>query len=306
MLLNPQTIEPVNKTTTTPIDIVNTTTNYTAQFDNKNSISWTGIVLYQLQNTMKIWASKFPWEDWIAWTSDDCDTYNIALNNWQIWSACNLWAKIAFNGSNWWTYNNPNWSTTRWWDDNVNWKLYQWWRNKWFSWNDTTYQIWLIDWSIWLNSSTDTNLFVSWSTTWANTNIDTNWWWSLSDRWTYDWQTNKTLRKWPCPTWWHVPSAKEFQDACNAIAWITCTNAMTNTTVRTILMLPYAGYHNWSTALYVNQGMNGDYWSSLPSTTNGVNLFLAVFMLMIFGLWDLMFVRMVSRFVVLRINQSSF
>jgi len=134
ILLNSWTLEPAQSLTATPIDILNTTTNYIAQFDNKNNISWTGIILYQLQSTMKIWASKFPW----------CDKYDISIWN-QTWAGCNstIWSWMIYNS---WSNNCRNyawayitWSTACYWDttkekdynvtywvDNIWWKLYLW------------------------------------------------------------------------------------------------------------------------------------------------------------------------------------
>lgn len=42
---------------------------------------------------------------------------------------------------------------------------------------------------------------------------------------------------------------------------------MGNTSVRTTLMLPPAGYRHWTTGKYSFQGGYGFYWSSSPTST---------------------------------------
>lgn len=218
--------------------------------------------------------SYFPWEDWSWWTVDDCTTPNIVLSNWQEWSACNLWATIA---RSWANNNTPAFTAdgmpTRWWNDSVNGKVYQWWRNKWFWWTDSTAQATLIDSAtpnVW-----DTYNYVIVSTTpldWLSTQIHTLWWWSTSDSWTYDWQTNDTLRQWPCPTWWHVPSTKDWQDACNAVKGSTCIGADGSTwAINTfdVLKLPRLWYRyswTWNWVYYYQLGgLSAFYWSSSPA-----------------------------------------
>jgi uncharacterized protein (TIGR02145 family) len=79
--------------------------------------------------------------------------------------------------------------------------------------------------------------------------------------------------KWPCPAWSHVPTAYEWQIACNTIIWSTCTNWMTyNSLITTKLRLPFAGFRGWNTGNYNSQSGNSYYWSSSPSSTNTFNL----------------------------------
>ncbi|MCK9272421.1 prepilin-type N-terminal cleavage/methylation domain-containing protein [Candidatus Gracilibacteria bacterium] len=223
--------------------------------------------------------SKFPGEDGISGTSDDCDKDNIKIGTGtateQIWSACNLGAKIAFDGTNAGIYNTPP-SSLRGGYDDVNGKIYQWGRDKGFSSNDISQQ------STLLTSNPNGNDIYDfiWSGTlllpydWLNPQINDIWGGSTTDSVTIDGQTDKTKRKGPCPIGWHVPSVKEFQDACNSIAGTICKNGTTYATVRATLLLPLAGYRQWKTGLYESQGSVGQYWSSSPSGISGFNLML--------------------------------
>lgn len=214
----------------------------------------------------------------IAWRLDDityypgwCNLPNIRLANSQVWAACNVWANTAYNGSNWGVWN-ATWalgSPTRWWDDNVNWKHFQWWRTKWFYTTDTSQE----PNQLTSNPNANDTYNYIWNASlsrsdWIQNQTDDLWGWSLSDTGTLDAQKDKKLRQWPCPSGWHVPSAKDWIDACNSILNTTCTGMTADTTFRTTLMLPLAGYRDWSSGRYNNQGMHWFYWSSSPDVNS--------------------------------------
>ena len=164
-------------------------------------------------------------------------------------------------------------------------KHYQWGRNKWFTRTDST-QATAIDWSIWLDESKDIFNFVTTTSTtnitWAIWNIDNNWWW-LNDTVDYtdistiwDWK----LRQWPCPDWYHVPSAKERKDlmkiwfsinneSCDVIAWTVCgwKWSLNITKLKKDLKIPWAWYRGWSWAYFINP----NYWFFYRSSTPNKN-----------------------------------
>ncbi len=194
------------------------------------------------------------WYDWTNCVSaTNCASWlsYITLSNWQSWSCKNFWATTVWDWSTqptdcWWGASNCNSSLTWLWD------YYQWWRN------DT----WWTNWQAW------------WNYDWQTPQVDTAWWWSSSDTATSDWAwTTKVWRKWPCSTWWHVPSTKDWQDMCNSVLWTTCSNAMWyNSLIATKLRLPFAGYRNRSTGYYNGQSSGSYYWSSSPYTTDSYHL----------------------------------
>lgn len=182
----------------------------------------------------------FPWLDWVSGTADDCKWADIKIS-WQVWSACNLWANTPRNWSNWGNFN-PYWSSTRWWNDSVNWYLYQWWRNKWFPSNTTALTTWRLPWTI---NSNDVYNWVK-SSDWINARNDNIWWGSA-------W--NDISRKWPCPTWRHVPSFADWSAAYSNQWW----------NIRNALKLPYAGDRYRANWKYCDQATNWDYWASNPA-----------------------------------------
>lgn len=187
----------------------------------------------------------------LTWTTYPwCDTPDIIIWKYTI-SACNVWSTKA-----------GIWSESFW-------KFFQWWRNKWLDMNEviSSYnrQLSTIDWSIWLNATTDNYWFVCDFSlkspyTWANTDISDNWWW-ISNTNSYDswwWITNiNILKQWPCSDWYHVPSQSEWSWLIKEW-WNNIIDIIKNK-----LKLPIAGYIGWDdcTRTYAN---NWYYWSSTP------------------------------------------
>lgn len=181
---------------------------------------------------------------WFNWTScvsaTNCATWleYITLPNWQVWSCKNLWATTV---RDWTTAPNPC-------NDNCNpwvWYYYQWWRN------DTGF-----------TNSDSSPPFNSW---WEAQN-DGKWWWSTWDTKTVNWAWTTSLwRQWPCPTWYHVPSVKEWQDMCNNVVGSTCTDGMSyNSLISTKLRLPFGGLRDLTEGEYDRIWEYWYYWSSSP------------------------------------------
>jgi len=206
------------------------------------------------------------------------------------------------------------------WTRNVGgyWDFYQWGNNNWNPWNSETV-IQLVDWkdsyeNHWYdwevkkfiygrNTNNDYWTETSWgnaSTVYANWKWNNLWWgWNDNDdsnttivKW-YDTvnhvATNVTWRQWPCPEWYHVPSAWEWQELmelwCNAnsdiCSWNViqtpnrCPNGECNwanylssngiwTAFANDLKLPLAGIRDYGDGAVYGQGGHAYYWSSSP------------------------------------------
>ena len=204
------------------------------------------------------------------------------------------------------------------WVDNKNTYGYyfQWWNNHGNSWDSSTVSTLLSTdgLSDWANNwySGDVTQFIQKSNSYGDywsglTNynetgaIQHSLWWGSWDndniegivKW-YDTvnhvATNMTWRQWPCPEWYHVPSAWEWQELmklwCNAnpdiCSWTViqksdwCQNNECEwanylgsnggiwTAFSDDLQLPFAGYRNYYVGNVSGQGFNAFYWSSSP------------------------------------------
>ncbi len=130
----------------------------------------------------------------------------------------NLWATEAFN----WDFTNPNVESY--------WYYYQWWNNHGFSrkdwsteFNETVSNVlvtntteywpntdrWYYDSPVFVESSFSNWWYLVWYS-WANPLNKNLWWWwgdlvtNNRDSW-----NNREDRRWPCPEWYHIPSAWE-------------------------------------------------------------------------------------------------
>ena len=211
----------------------------------------------------------------------------------------NLWAENVWDYGyyyQWWNnHGNPAW-TNAWTlnellDANVNERV-----NKWYSgendkfiifnnWNKNTYDYRS---GVYYTNATD-NSYV-WDSAYNNL------WWGWNDNQTGDativkWYdtvnhvvTNPENRQWPCPDWYHVPSAWEWQELmmlrCNAnpdCSWSVINtqngeyaraNYLNKSGIWTAfsndLQLPLAGYRSYIVGAVYDQGSNAYYWSSSP------------------------------------------
>jgi uncharacterized protein (TIGR02145 family) len=236
--------------------------------------------LFKMQNWRYLvdgWSSEwvthtplnpYKWEAWVTqWSiySSTTDLPNwwsdLIVRDWN-WSGYiimdrNLWATNAYN----WEEESKDVSVKI---ETRRWNYYQWWRN-------TT------DW---------TNGSSSWNYDWQNPQND-NAWWNTID--TPFW-INKTARQWPCPSGRHIPSTGEwdilFQTWCKNRQWMSCvislwsastwTNLWWKATLANFkndLKLPFAGRHDGSNGSVLDQGLNGDYWSSSPTDADARGLY---------------------------------
>ena len=97
--------------------------------------------------------------------------------------------------------------------DNTYWYLFQWWNNYWFPshWELSNMSSTLVSSPINIPYSSST--FITGHSNWMNDNNVVNlWWWTTNDS-SYNANnrqiTNAQERQWPCPDWFHVPSAWE-------------------------------------------------------------------------------------------------
>jgi uncharacterized protein (TIGR02145 family)/prepilin-type N-terminal cleavage/methylation domain-containing protein len=207
-------------------------------------------------------------KEWTSWTNMSDD---YIIEDWEpiydIWytpqngiDASVPWEiTVTYNCTSYTIADKNLWASSVWIDASSYWDYYQWWRT------DTTFTAWNSDW---------------WST-------NNSWWWENDTNTYTDTSTNTWLRRWPCPTGWHVPSTAEwywlFQVWCKYRGWTNCTVVAWSsidwtsmwftwspdaTTVlwrfQTDLKMPLTGYRHWKDGTFVHQEYNGDYWSSSP------------------------------------------
>jgi prepilin-type N-terminal cleavage/methylation domain-containing protein len=151
---------------------------------------------------------------------------------------------------------------------------------------------WIYQW--WEKDDSSINGFVTWTP--AHWNSD-DWWVTETNKFTATYAnstpTNRTKMKWPCETWYHIPTTLEWRGLIEAWFtlkwWQTCPlqdestdyycgfsagNATTLANFQRDLKLPMAGYKGarYATSMR-NQGYVGQYWSSSPSGTKGFYMY---------------------------------
>ena len=187
---------------------------------------------------------------------------------------------ITIKAINEWTWLVKIWT----WESSY-WSYYQWWNNFPFSWT-----------VIWTTATTDASWFGPASLyyysgkfirtyAWDSSNNRNLWWgswdyWS-NNNWIYSWAywwfntwsftvINPTDRKWMCDTWYHIPSAWEWNALLylwmgknlNSIAWVNSSQEIRKN-LSNDFYLPLAGY--LSTNLnYSDRKKYASYWSSSP------------------------------------------
>ena len=176
------------------------------------------------------------------------------------------------------------------------WNYYQWWNNYGFNYSLQNNVTVITEWLTW-DESYKNNGYVSkkWINgsshdydVWDGKHPTSNdkehhdwiWWWENDAGWNNRWanQSNPAERQWPCPEWWHVPSAWEWwllvkyyayaSWYSSSIGWSQWLYYLSNNEAREWFMnyfkLPFAGYRSYSDASLSNQGSYGYYWSSSP------------------------------------------
>ena len=241
-----------------------------------------------IMGTLALWVvnadNEFIVHDTASWT---ITVYSQDYSYWITIQEKNLWATDVWDYGYYYQWWNNNWNP---WNSAISTDLLVWnsgYDNKWYNWTNNWF-IKLWNWSSYTNTNYDI---------WADNELHDNVWWGGNDneeqenivKW-YDTvnhvATNVAWRQWPCPEWYHVPSAWEWQELmmlwCNAnpdiCSWsvIKTQNgeyAWANSLQEedwiiwlaffTDLQLPRAGSRYYRDGA-VDQGNNGSYWSSSP------------------------------------------
>jgi hypothetical protein len=171
-----------------------------------------------------------------------CDFNNIIVCNsawaWYIVSACNVW-----------TY-------TSWlWEESYG-NFFQWWNNGWLLYWDTTKQTTALNASSYPASTYSNPTFVYWANLYGSEDTDwtspqnNNLWWDVTN--------TSTDRRWPCLSWYHVPSIDEWVSIKTAWWWLFAEWDKLSSDLK----MPKAGYRYSLTATYVGNGTYWYYWSS--------------------------------------------
>jgi len=198
--------------------------------DVKNIYIWNTEIKEVYHWSTKIWPSTY--SSWIYWNQQ---LWLIsASSDWKNWitiSDKNLWASTVYNS--WDTVNAAN----TWW-------FYQWWNNYAFPYT----------WATDIVTST-TNASAYWPNNYYSSstfrNIQSSHWDSSlnADLW---WDNTNTLkaRKWPCDTWWHVPTINEWFDLLDIweSLWARWARPNVWTNLSTKLKLPIVFLYQWTTA----------------------------------------------------------
>ena len=156
----------------------------------------------------------------------------------------------------WATSNNINSSDSHWFH-------FQWWNNYWFSTTTTPASS-----TTQASASSITTLpyssnkFIYWEyiRNWLDDNDKVDlWWWTTGDWNIYSELTEgqAELRQWPCPEWFHVPTAWELSKMIE-LMWANKSE------MRSKLKIPYVGYRNDHYNTLANDGTTAYWWSSSP------------------------------------------
>ena len=173
----------------------------------------------------------------ISLSSDGSTRYTIADKN--------LWATTVYNY--WDTLSAANC-----------WKYYQRWNNYWFpfSWSVTTSSSQVNASSYWPWNYYNSSTFIKhyqWDSSW-NTNL----------RW--DTTNTNAARKWPCDSWWHIPSKNEFETNIinkwvTILAWTMYTSDGSNKFC-TYMYMPRMWYRDYSSSNVTSSWTSWKFWCS--------------------------------------------
>lgn len=175
----------------------------------------------------------------------ECDDKNIVLSNWQVWSACNLWASKRWNQIS--SIQNCQISLTDC-NKNLNWK-----------WN--YYQFWSYHWDVFISEYENINKDWKLDGAFDSRLLGFEWWIKT-------WQT-KESNQWPCPYGWHIPQIREWLDAYRA-AWSSMQQ------LQSALYLPETWYRDGKYGNYKtvenNWKIPSIYWSSSSDLSGNIIL----------------------------------
>ena len=159
------------------------------------------------------------------------------------------------------------------------WYHYQWWNNYWFiSYTGLTDEY-----------KTENKIYVNWKTEYSWNQFV---WWSSNNTW-MSWSNNDNLwtwgnKQWPCPEWWHVPTAEEWSKLLEFYVYENYPNNtgslkdsdgykwISNVDVASwfahYFQIPFAGYRSYGDASVGGQGSYAYLWSSTPNGGNARSL----------------------------------
>lgn len=238
-----------------------------AIWSTNNNSSLNLYTTYSVASCTATWQT-YTWSTTYFW----CDTPDKIVCTWswvwQIWSMCNVWASQAYNNQvpiqDCWYWASPT-------DCNASinytlWGFFQWWRNNDVRWTITTTTLantWTqADW-VWHNLLILCDPYPS---DWLMTFDDDLWWWSWTTAswWTYYTQWTPAKMKWPCITWYHVPTIYEWVTTVSALdpAITDYYNWNGGDSVATTLKLPFPGNRNYFDWEYNGEWDYTSYWSS--------------------------------------------
>ena len=210
---------------------------------------------WAIQEDMTVYAKWLPFEDLDVRLSDDITVTIMDRNLWAI--SAGTWCSDS--------------------DTSACWYHFQWWNNYWFAytWAGTFFPNWEE-----VSAERATDWQDSISTYYRSIYVSKRDWYTPMDkydnlRWWNDWKnTSDTIRQWPCPDGYHVPTSAEWGKLGNLL------NISSWDQLRDALNLPYAGVRSdygasvfdvWSTARYQSSTPSvygGTYWSSVLNFTS--------------------------------------
>lgn len=175
-----------------------------------------------------------------------------------------LWELTVSDGTNSITIADRNyWATTymsqSWTFEDYAWAVFQWWNGYAFSSNpsDTiTTLSGTIDTQSLEASTYFSDSFCIWSSDWSNPANDNLWW---------DTDNTEYARRWPCNTWYHIPTGREWSSLISLWKSVTGYTDVDLTEMRETLLLPSTGYRDYTDGSVTDQWTKCCYWASSVS-----------------------------------------
>jgi len=200
----------------------------------------------------------------------NCQIDDIIVWN-QVWAWCNstLWNWVERWKKDDWT----DWVIATWtWCYNYDWLL-----------NSSSCTIWSPN----MASNTSAKVYFDamqpdWTNQYGDSEFDTIWWKF------YTWVN----AGWACPTWWHLPSDKEWENLetilnwwvncrnltdwryCDGLWWKTNVSYNPDKKLAELLKIPLSGYCDYDRSTFFYRGHNANLWSSTSNINNAYRRYL--------------------------------
>ena len=274
----------------------------------KKNLFYTALWLMGLMGTLAIWvvnaettiSEPYGHIDYKLNGNEDFEAQVITITSWTDIITIldrNLWAKKAWT----WCDYKTNWNAYCAYDDTYgyyfqrgnNYGFKPWCDLSWSTYSCTdsitsSAVQWQVDANTIEYNPSNQQYYTSWvfykgNSNWLNDNSKVDlWWWGMTDSTdtTYSlsddtWKVNLdtvTSRQWPCPEWFHVPSRWEL-DKLKNLMWNSASD------IHTKLLIPFAGFRDYTDASVYRMGDYAYLWSSSPvsaSTPYSRSLYLGV------------------------------